>query len=49
MAIQPMCDKCGEALTEFGAPLFSPPVDKNSVKKFHLCTKCYERLAEELE
>ncbi len=42
MAIQPKCDKCGQELTEFGAILLSPPNQDGEVKKFHLCTSCYE-------
>ena len=44
MAIKPICDKCGNELTEFGAILFSPPEQKNTVKKFHLCKKCYNEI-----
>lgn len=43
MTIKPVCDKCGEELTEFGALLFSPP-EGNLVKKFHLCKRCYYEL-----
>lgn len=48
MAIQPKCDKCGEELTEFGGILLSPPNDQGDVKKFHLCSQCYQAFANEL-
>ena len=44
MAIKPVCDKCGKELVEFGALLFSPPNEDNSVKKFHLCKDCYNKI-----
>ncbi|GBE19732.1 hypothetical protein BMS3Abin17_00459 [archaeon BMS3Abin17] len=44
MTIKPICDKCKQELTEFGAILFSPPDENNNVKKFHICKKCYEEM-----
>ncbi len=44
MAINPICDKCGKELTEFGAILFSPPDQKSTVKKFHICVSCYRKI-----
>jgi len=44
MAIKPICDKCEEELVEFGGILFSPPDEKSTVKKFHLCKTCYENI-----
>lgn len=43
MAIKPKCDFCKKELNKFGAILFSPP-DKNKVKKFHICGKCYKKI-----
>jgi hypothetical protein len=45
MAINPLCDKCGNELTEFGGILLSPPNDQNQVTKYHLCIECYQQLA----
>jgi len=42
MPIKPLCDKCKEELDDFGGLLFSPPDNKNTVRKFHLCKNCYE-------
>lgn len=44
MAIRPICDLCGEELNEYGAILLSPPDDSGSVKKYHICKKCYEKI-----
>lgn len=44
MAINPVCDKCKNELTEFGAILLSPPDEKGMVKKMHLCRECYNQL-----
>ena len=41
MAIKPKCDKCKKELKEFGGILLSPP-NKDIVRKFHLCRKCYQ-------
>ncbi|VVB80363.1 Uncharacterised protein [uncultured archaeon] len=46
--IKPICDKCKRELNDFGALLFSPPNEKNEVRKFHICKKCYEKMKEEL-
>lgn len=48
MAINPKCDKCKEELKEFGAILLSPPDKRNTVKKFHLCKKCYKSIVKEI-
>jgi hypothetical protein len=45
MAIKPICDMCGKELEEFGAIVLSPPDEANSVKKYHLCVECYQKLA----
>jgi hypothetical protein len=44
MAIKPVCDYCGSELGEFGALLFSPPVEEGIVRKFHVCVKCYNKI-----
>jgi len=44
MTIKPICDKCGNELTEFGALLFSPPDDSGITKKWHLCKTCYDEM-----
>ncbi len=44
MAIKPKCDSCKIELDEFGAILLSPPDKKDSVRKYHLCKKCYSKL-----
>ena len=49
MTIKPTCDKCKQDLDDFGALLFSPPDEKNNVKKFHLCKDCYNSLVQKLE
>lgn len=49
MAISPKCDKCGEELAEFGAILLSPPDEKSTVKKFHICKTCYQEYEADLE
>lgn len=41
--IKPACDFCGKELQDFGALLFSPPKWR-TVKKYHLCVKCFEHL-----
>ena len=47
MSITPQCDRCKNEIAEFGGLLFSPPNEKNEVKKFHLCKNCYEIIAQE--
>ena len=47
MAIKPTCDRCKKELNDFGAILFSPPNKENSVKKFHICKDCYNKIKEE--
>jgi hypothetical protein len=49
MAIKPICDKCKEELTDFGAILLSPPNEKSEVKKFHICKKCYKEIEQDLK
>ena len=48
----PNCDKCGKKQTELGALLFGPPHQSGlhfgCVIKFHLCKKCYLKIAETL-
>lgn len=41
MAIRPRCDFCAKELTDYGGLLFSPPNTSGTVKKYHLCKKCY--------
>ena len=48
MAIKPKCDACKKELTEFGGILLSPP-KRNTVKKFHLCVKCYRDVVRLME
>ncbi len=48
MSLHPICDKCKKGLTEFGGILLSPPDNKNTVKKFHLCTECYSKIEKEI-
>ena len=47
--IKPLCDKCGNELTEFGGILLSPPNTNNMVVKYHLCVDCYNQIASELD
>lgn len=42
MAVCPICDFCKKEIFKFGAILLSPPNKKGSVKKYHLCKKCYK-------
>ena len=44
MAIKPICDKCKQALIDFGGILLSPPDKEGMVKKWHLCKECYEEI-----
>lgn len=48
MVIDPICDKCGKQLNEFGAVLLSPPDKENNVKKFNICKDCYGNYANSL-
>lgn len=48
MAINPQCDRCKKELKEFGGLLFSPPNEKNEVKKNHLCVDCYNTITQEI-
>ena len=48
MAINPICDKCGLELEEFGAILLSPPDADQKVRKIHLCKKCYKQIEKTL-
>jgi len=47
MSIKPICDKCQKELTDFGAILFSPPTNDSTVKKFHICKDCYQKITDE--
>ncbi len=47
MAIEPLCDSCGQSLDDFGAILLSPPQDK-TVSKFHICKPCYQKFEKHL-
>lgn len=49
MAISPICDRCGQELTKFGALLFSPPDSSNEVRKYHICVDCYKLLISDFE
>jgi len=44
MAIKPKCDCCKVELKEFGGILLSPPNKKNTVKKYHICKKCFKTI-----
>jgi len=48
MAIKPLCDKCCNELTDYGAILLSPPNNSSEVKKFHICLNCYKDIEAEL-
>lgn len=41
--IKPVCDRCGDELTDFGGILFSPPRGR-TVTKLHICKPCYSEL-----
>jgi len=45
MAIKPKCNMCKKELEDFGGILLSPPSKEEMVRKFHLCKKCYEKIA----
>jgi hypothetical protein len=47
--INPKCDKCKEELDEFGAILLSPPDNRGSVKKYHICIKCFDIIVKEMD
>ena len=49
MAINPVCDKCGNELIEFGALLFSPPDVSEKTRKWHLCKTCYEEIIKDFK
>jgi DNA-directed RNA polymerase subunit RPC12/RpoP len=40
--IKPICSRCGEKLTKFGAILLSPPDKKDKIKKYHICKDCFK-------
>ncbi len=44
MAIKPVCAKCREELDAYGAIILGPPSRNGTVKKLHLCRKCYNGL-----
>lgn len=48
MAIKPRCARCHAELTGFGAILFGPPDEHDTVKKMHLCKACYRVLARDI-
>lgn len=45
--INPICDFCGHELFNFGALLFSPPDKDSTVKKYHICAKCFSKIEED--
>ena len=47
--INPKCDKCKEELDEFGAILLSPPDNRGSVKKYHICVKCFDIIVKDID
>ena len=49
MAIKPVCNSCRKELDDFGAILFGPPDKNSTVKKFHLCKKCYQKIKKGLK
>ncbi len=49
MAIKPICDKCKQEITQFGALLFSPPDAGSRVDKFHLCVNCYAEILKDIK
>ena len=49
MSIKPKCDKCNKELTSFGGILLSPPDKNENVKKYHLCSVCYEMIRQQLK
>lgn len=49
MAIKPKCNMCGIELKEYGAILLSPPDSNDSVKKYHICAQCFERITSEFK
>jgi len=38
------CNVCNKELEELGALCFSPPNEKSTVKKYHVCKKCWEMI-----
>lgn len=44
MSINPICNKCGNELKEFGGLIFSPLDKKDIVKKYHICRKCFKKI-----
>jgi hypothetical protein len=43
------CDRCGAALSEPGALLFSPPTSEAwIVEKYHICAQCWPEVLAEL-
>ena len=38
-----ICDICGSQLTEQGALLVSPPIDKTCTK-IHICVDCFKKM-----
>ncbi len=44
MTINPICNKCGQELADFGAILLSPPDKDDKIEKFHVCKGCYKEI-----
>jgi len=49
VAIKPICNRCGKELDKLGGLLFSPPDNKNNVKKYHICKDCFGSLLKTFE
>jgi hypothetical protein len=47
--ITPVCDKCDEELTEFGAIVYGPPDSEGKCYKWHVCVRCYETIIDWLK
>lgn len=45
--IQVICEQCKKGLTSPGAVLLSPP-RMGTVKKYHLCKKCYSGIIDRI-
>lgn len=44
MALKIKCDICNNELNKAGALLFTPPVHKSDVDKYHICVKCWPKV-----
>lgn len=40
--IEVICNHCNKPLDQPGALMFSPPSKSHTVRKFHLCVKCWK-------